>query len=80
MGKLRIDPDRIDEMEEDAAEAKSKEKEQIRDFIERLVEAMLGSNIDNSSVARMYNNRACESPINSFNCPSPIIAIIIRRL
>lgn len=51
--------ERFDELEEDLEVIKKKEKEQVRDFVERLVEAMLGGNIDNTSITRLYNDEKC---------------------
>lgn len=36
------------------------EKEQVRDFIEKLVNVMLGENVDNASVSMLYNDNHCK--------------------
>ncbi|KAK4879365.1 hypothetical protein RN001_007511 [Aquatica leii] len=46
----------IDEVDEDLDVIKKKEKDQVREFIERLVETMLGGGLDNVSVTRLYND------------------------
>lgn len=36
------------------------EREQIRDFIEKLVNIMVGENVDNASVTMLYNDPQCK--------------------
>lgn len=36
------------------------EREQVRDFIEKLVNVMLGENVDNAAVSMLYNDSHCE--------------------
>ena len=39
---------------------KKLEKEHVRDFIENLVNVMLGENVDNESVLMLYNDNKCK--------------------
>lgn len=41
-----------------------KEREQVRDFIERLVEALLGGELDTVSVKKIYNDERCKFIFN----------------
>lgn len=58
-----MDPDTGDDLDEELMELRKKEREQVRDFIEKLVEAMLGANLDDVSVSRIYNDKNCKSVI-----------------
>lgn len=42
------------------SEGQNEEKEVVRDFIERLVGAMLGADLDDTSVGRLYGDPECE--------------------
>ncbi|GJQ67595.1 hypothetical protein Trydic_g8400 [Trypoxylus dichotomus] len=53
-----MDPDELDE---DLMELKKKEREQVRDFIERLVESMLGGSLDDVTVSHLYNDKKYDS-------------------
>ncbi|KAJ8943357.1 hypothetical protein NQ318_002590 [Aromia moschata] len=57
----RMNPDSLNEIDEDLEAIRKKEKEQVRDFIERLVSAMLGEDVDNASVTKLYNDQHYES-------------------
>lgn len=52
--------DRLEEIDEDLEKLRKKEKEQVRGFIERLVSTMLGGDVDESSVTRLYNDPHCK--------------------
>ncbi|KAK9696583.1 hypothetical protein QE152_g31489 [Popillia japonica] len=49
-----MDPNELDE---DLMELRKKEREQVREFIEKLVESMLGGNLDEVNVSRVYNDK-----------------------
>ncbi|XP_022913601.2 uncharacterized protein [Onthophagus taurus] len=52
-----MDQEGIDELDEDLRELRKKEREQVRDFIERLVESLLGGTLDDVNIRRLYNDR-----------------------
>lgn len=37
-----------------------KEKEQIREFIEQLVNSLIDGNVDEASVSKIFNDKQCE--------------------
>lgn len=55
-----MNTDRIDEIDEDLEKLRKREKEQVRDFIERLVTAMLGGGLDDTCISKLYNDNHCE--------------------
>ncbi|KAF5289894.1 hypothetical protein FQA39_LY14956 [Lamprigera yunnana] len=63
-----MDDNRIEEIDEDLESIKKKEKEQIRDFIERLVETMLGGGIDNTSINLLYKDKKYDMIMNRYHC------------
>lgn len=52
--------DSLNELDEDIEALRQKEKERIRDFIEQLVNALIGGNIDDASVSKIYNDDKCK--------------------
>lgn len=57
----KMEPDDpLSELDEDLLELRNKEKQQVRDFIERLVAAMLGGDLDNVVVTKPYNDKKCK--------------------
>ncbi|XP_018574031.1 uncharacterized protein LOC108913044 isoform X2 [Anoplophora glabripennis] len=52
----KMNTDSLNEIDEDLEAIRKKEKEQVRDFIERLVNVMLGENVDDASVSKIYND------------------------
>ncbi|XP_017776994.1 PREDICTED: uncharacterized protein LOC108562986 isoform X2 [Nicrophorus vespilloides] len=54
--KKKMNQTTIDEIDEDLMELQKKEREQVRDFIERLLEALLGGDLDSVSVKKLYND------------------------
>lgn len=55
-----MDTDSLKQLEEDLEAMRNKEKAEIRDFIERLVSAMLGENVDDACVSKMYKDQRCK--------------------
>lgn len=37
-----------------------KTREQVQDFIEKLINSMLGQNIDDANVTKLYNDKGCK--------------------
>lgn len=60
--RSKMNTDRIDEIDEDLEKLRKREKEQVRDFIERLVTAMLGGGLDDTCISKLYNDNHCEYP------------------
>ncbi|KAJ8913546.1 hypothetical protein NQ315_017097 [Exocentrus adspersus] len=56
VNRTRMNADSFNEIDEDLEAIRKKEKEQVRDFIERLVNVMLGENVDDASVTKLYND------------------------
>lgn len=52
--------DRLEEIDEDLEKLRKKEKEHVRDFIERLVSTMLGGDVDDTCVTKLYNDSHCK--------------------
>lgn len=52
--------DRLEEIDEDLEKLRKREKEQVRDFIERLVSTMLGGDVDDICVTKLYNDSHCK--------------------
>ncbi|XP_025831442.1 uncharacterized protein LOC108740591 isoform X3 [Agrilus planipennis] len=72
---------RFEEIDEDLELLRKKEKEHVRDFIERIVEAMLGSNVDNVSVAKLYNDKSYLPIVGQSPCSAhAIVKQIIQRV
>lgn len=53
--------DCFEEIDEDLLEVRKREKEQVRDFIERLVESLLGGVLDDVKVTKLYDDEKCKS-------------------
>lgn len=49
-----------DELEEYFEEERNREKEQLRDLIERLVNDILGENVDDASINKIYDDKNCK--------------------
>lgn len=56
----KMNSDSLNEIDEDLEVIRKKEKEQVRDFIERLVNVMLGENVDDASISKVYNDSHCK--------------------
>lgn len=54
---------RLEEIDEDLMKLRKKEKEQVRDFIERLVSTMLGGDVDDTCVTKLYNDPHCKKKL-----------------
>lgn len=54
---------RIEEIDEDLERLRKTEKEQVRDFIERLVSTMLGGSVDDTCITKLYNDSHCKYDI-----------------
>lgn len=54
-----MDPDKLDEADEDLLALRKKEQEQIRDFLERIVEVLLGGKLDDVKVSKLYQDKKC---------------------
>ncbi|XP_044750176.1 uncharacterized protein LOC123310669 isoform X2 [Coccinella septempunctata] len=73
-----------DELEEYLEEERNREKEQLRDFIERLVNDILGENVDDASINKIYDDSnylplVGESPCSAHTALKVIIQKIIRE-
>lgn len=55
-----MEPDKAEESDEALAELRKKEKEQVRDFIERLLESMLGGGLDDIKITKLYDDHECK--------------------
>jgi hypothetical protein len=49
-----------EKMGENADPLKQKEKDCVRDFIEKLVSTILGGSVDDASISRMYTDKHCK--------------------
>ncbi|KAJ8975233.1 hypothetical protein NQ317_014664 [Molorchus minor] len=58
--KTTMNSEPLNETDEDLEELRKKEKEEVREFIERLVSAMLGEDVDEASVTKLYNDKHCK--------------------
>lgn len=56
----KMEADALSELDEDLLELKKKEKQQVRDFIERLVGAMLGGDLDDVIITKLYDDPNCK--------------------
>ncbi|KAL3281083.1 hypothetical protein HHI36_004307 [Cryptolaemus montrouzieri] len=56
-----------DEVEEDLETRKIKEKEQVRDFIERLVNNLIGENVDDASINKIYDDVNYETMFKKYH-------------
>ncbi|XP_074031203.1 uncharacterized protein isoform X2 [Leptinotarsa decemlineata] len=54
--EVNMQSEPLDEVDEDLEELKKKGKEQVQDFLEKLVNGMLGQNVDDASVTKTYND------------------------
>lgn len=52
--------DCLGEIDEDLKQLREREKQQVRDFIERLVSTMLGGDVDDTCVTKLYNDSQCK--------------------
>lgn len=55
-----MNTDSVNGIDEDFETLRRKEKERIRNFIEELVNSLIGGNVDDASVSNMYNDKKCE--------------------
>lgn len=55
-----MEPEALSELDEDLLELKKKERQQVRDFIERLVGAMLGGDLDEVVITKLYDDSNCK--------------------
>lgn len=55
-----MNTDSFNGIDEDFEALRRKEKERIRDFIEELVNSMIGGNVDDANVSKMYNDKQCK--------------------
>lgn len=67
-----MEPNALCEIDEDLLELQKKEKQQVRDFIERLVGAMLGGDLDEVVITKLYDDPNCKLKVfrnfhNNFN-------------
>lgn len=60
---MKMSNDRLEEIDEDLEKLRKKEKEQVRDFIERLVSTMLGGDVDDTCVTKLYNDSHCKQKL-----------------
>lgn len=61
--RTKMSNDRLEEIDEDLEKLRKKEKEHVRDFIERLVSTMLGGDVDDTCVTKLYNDSHCKQNI-----------------
>lgn len=57
---MNLIDDPPDEVQEYLEQERNREKEQLRDFIERLVNDILGENVDDASINKIYDDENCE--------------------
>ncbi|CAH0557348.1 unnamed protein product [Brassicogethes aeneus] len=62
-----MDRDSLKQFESDLEEMCNKEKAEIRDFIERLVNAMLGDNVDDACVSRLYKDKKYDAVFEKYH-------------
>ncbi|KAK5646149.1 hypothetical protein RI129_004613 [Pyrocoelia pectoralis] len=78
---VKMDPNRIDEVDEDLESIRTKQKEQVRDFIERLVEGMLGGGIDGASIGRLYSDKQYLPVLGQSPCSAHAgLKLLIQRV
>lgn len=59
MGAMNLPPPTISLADKCEANGKN-EKEQVRDLLEQLVNVLLGENVDDASVTKLYNDKLCK--------------------
>lgn len=50
----------LNQQDEDIEVLRKKEKERIREFIEQVVNSLIGGNVDDANVTKIYNDRQCK--------------------
>ncbi|XP_074031207.1 uncharacterized protein isoform X5 [Leptinotarsa decemlineata] len=65
--EVNMQSEPLDEVDEDLEELKKKGKEQVQDFLEKLVNGMLGQNVDDASVTKTYNDELYDSIFKKYH-------------
>ncbi|XP_045470819.1 uncharacterized protein LOC123678075 isoform X2 [Harmonia axyridis] len=85
LSRMSLVDDPPSELQEYLEEERNREKEQLRDFIERLVNDIIGENVDDASINKIYDDKnylplVGESPCSAHTSLKQIIQRIIREV